>query len=136
MLPRRIFIADVLDNESEALAFADENVWISIVTSCPHDGYGVRCLIAIKYKYRRCVCIMKETVLRHLKLPLNDLIHISYLWLSKESFNTLTNITGHSRSTITIIIRLLRKEIADIIEEGKNSNRRSVCRNQNWQEKV
>ncbi|KII65364.1 hypothetical protein RF11_15493 [Thelohanellus kitauei] len=124
-------ILAILQDEEKAILYLLEKNIVPALNTCPaNNGTGIkrrgrnwRC--SSKY-CRKEYHIFKNTLFSISKLQINEVLSLCYFWLTESKHKQLCLITGHSPSTITSIMRYLRKMAGKIDESklGKNKYNR------------
>ncbi|KII72540.1 hypothetical protein RF11_04355 [Thelohanellus kitauei] len=107
MVPTFFEIFTILQDEEKAILYLLEKNIVPALNTCP---------------------ALKElnTLFSISKLQINEVLSLCYFWLTESKHKQLCLITGHSPSTITSIMRYLRKMAGKIDESklGKNKYNR------------
>jgi len=76
--------------------------------------------LCIKKSCAKSISVFHGSFFEKTCLNCAQILHISYLWLSKVSSSSMTTITGHSKNTITNYIKYLNQLVSENMQEERS----------------
>lgn len=111
----------IFSSEEDAIAFLFEKNVLKFMEKCTECNYSPLVRYGKIYRCNRKECrksvsIFGFMIFSKTKIPVHQLLELSYFWLVGIKHTQLNIITGISRPTITSTLKLFRKLVADSLD--------------------
>src|SRR5437868_2170219 len=121
-IPKLKILQDVLFIEKKCLNFFLENNIIKRPEKCKSCNSKMNKARKLLYKCsnkecKRAISLFDNTFFSNQHLKCNDILFLSYLWLSKVNYTSIANMTSFSSTTIIRYIKIFRELVINDINE-------------------